>query len=133
MTSAIPGGTNLKTVQAEYDFAVDGGAVGTIVLRQSGSTLPNIIPAGGVILGGYIEVLTTATSGGAATIGVNSEAAGDIKAAATGVATYTAGVVPVVPSWGTGAVKTTAARNLAITIAVAALTAGKFRVVVMYK
>lgn len=131
--TVTPGSTNLKTVQGEYDFAVDGGAVGTITLRQGGSNLPNLIPAGAVIIGGYIEVLTTCTSGGAATIGVNSEAAGDIKAAATGVATYAAGVVAIVPSWGTGAVKTTVSRSLAITIAVAALTAGKFRVVVLYK
>lgn len=131
--TAPQGATNLKTLQAEYDFAVDGGAVGTITLRQSGSNLPNQIPTGAVIVGGYIEVLTTCTSGGAATIGVNSEAAGDIKAAATGFATYAAGIVPIVPSWGTSAVKTTANRSLAITIAAAALTAGKFRVVVLYK
>lgn len=131
--TVIAGATNLKVAQAEYDFAIDGGAIGTITLRQTGSTLPNLIPAGSVIVGGFIEVLTTCTSGGAATIGVNSEAAGDIKAAATAVATYAAGIVPIVPSWGTTAVKTTASRSLAITIAAFALTAGKFRVVVHYK
>lgn len=128
--TVTPGATAEKTIQAEYDFAVDGGANGTITLRQSGSTLPNLIPAGSVIVGGYIEVLTTVT--GAGTIAVNSEAAGDIKAA-TAIASYAAGIVPIVPSFGTSAVKTTANRSIAITIATGPLTAGKFRVVVFFK
>jgi hypothetical protein len=134
--TVTPGSTNLKTVQGEYDFAVDGGAISTIVLRQGGSNVPNLIPAGAVILGGYIEVLTTLTSGGSATVGINSEAAGDIKAAATAFTAYAStgsGIVAILPSWGTTAVKTTASRSLAITIATATVTAGKFRVVVFYK
>jgi hypothetical protein len=131
-----PGATAEKTIQAEYDFAIDGGAISTITLRQTGSTIPNLIPTGSVIVGGYIEVLTTLTSGGAATVGINSEAAGDIKAAATAFTVYAttgSGIVAILPSFGTTAVKTTAARSLAITIAAATVTAGKFRVVVFYK
>jgi hypothetical protein len=134
--TVTPGATAEKTIQAEYDFAIDGGAIGTITLRQTGSTLPNLLPTGSVIVGGYIEVLTTLTSGGAATVGINSEAAGDIKAAATAFTVYAttgSGIVSILPSFGTTAVKTTAARSLAITIAAATVTAGKFRVVVFYK
>src|SRR3954470_638847 len=72
----IEGTTNLKTAVGEYDFAVDGGAVGTIVLR-SGNSLGNNIPNGSVIISGYIEVDTVVTSGGAAPLCVNLNAAGD--------------------------------------------------------
>jgi len=127
----IEGTARLKTAQAEYDFAVDGGAVSTITLRSvdgHGST----IPAGSVITGGYIDV-ETACASATGTIAVNTEAAGDIVAA-VGQASWTTGRKSVVPA-GTGAtsVKTTVARSIAITIATAVFTAGKFRVVVFYK
>ena len=133
MSPVIEGTTNLKSAVGEYDFAVDGGAISTITLRSSNS-LGNHVPAGSVITGGYVEVDTQLTSGGAATIGVNVEAAGDLLAAATAVATYTTGRKSLIPV-GTGAstVKTTVARSLTITVAVAALTAGKLRVVVFYR
>jgi hypothetical protein len=129
----IEGTTNLKTAVGEYDFAVDGGAISTITLR-SGNSLGNSVPAGSVIISGYVEVDTQLTSGGAATIGVNLEAAGDLLAAATAVATYTTGRKSLIPV-GTGAasVKTTVARSVAITVAAAALTAGKLRAVVVYR
>lgn len=130
--TVISGATAEKTIQAEYDFAVDGGAIGTIVLRQSGSTLPNLIPAGSVIVGGYIEVLTTVVSS-AGSIAVTSEAAGDLKAATAVTSNFAAGIVPILPAFGTAAVKTTANRSIAITISAGAVTAGKFRVVVFFK
>ncbi len=126
----LEGTGRLKTVRGEYDFAVDGGAVSTIVLRGD-----NVVPAGAVILGGYLEVDTAVTSGGAATLGVNSEAAGDLVAATvvSGAPWSTTGRKSITPVFtGATTVKTTAARSLAVTVAVAALTAGKFRVVVVY-
>lgn len=135
--TVIAGATNLKTAQGEYDFAVDGGAVGTITLRQGGgTTLPNLIPNGAIIMGGYIEVDTPVTSGGAATVAVSSEGAGDLQAAAavSGAPWSTAGRKSITPAFtGAASVKTTAARSLAIAVATAALTAGKFRVVVWYR
>lgn len=127
----IEGTSRYKTAQGEYDFAVDGGAVGTITLRGVDGE-GNSIPAGSVIVGGYVDVATAATSA-TGTIAVNSEAAGDIVAA-VGQASWTTGRKSIIPA-GTGAtsVKTTVARSLAITIATAAYTAGKFRVVVFYK
>lgn len=127
----IEGTGRLKSVVAEYDFAVDGGAVSTIVLRGD-----NSVPAGSVIMGGYIEVDTAVTSGGAATLGVNSEAAGDILAATvvSGAPWSTTGRKSVIPAFtGVTTVKTTVGRSVAVTVATAALTAGKFRVVLFYR
>lgn len=129
---AVSEGTaGIKEARGEYDFAVDGGAVGTITLRGDGG-----VPAGSVILGGYVEVDTAVTSGGAATVGVNSEAAGDIVAATvvSGAPWSTTGRKSVIPVFtGASSVKATTVRAIAITIAVAALTAGKFRVVLFYR
>lgn len=123
----IEGTRSLKSVEANYDFAVDGGATGTIVLRGD-----NTIPAGSVITGGYIDIETAALSG-TGTIAVQVEGAGDILAA-TAQAGLTTGRKSIVPA-GTGAttVKTTVTRSVAIVIATAAFTAGKFRVVLFYR
>lgn len=123
----IEGTTRVKTVQADYDFAVDGGVVSTITLRGD-----NTIPNGAVITGGYIDV-ETACASATGTIAVQAEGAGDILAA-TAEAGLTTGRKSVVPA-GTGAtsVKTTASRSVKIVIATAAFTAGKFRVVLFYK
>jgi hypothetical protein len=133
----IEGSRRLKEAKGEYDFAVDGGAVGTIVLRASADdALGNDIPAGSVITGGYIEVDTAVTSGGAATLGANSEAAGDIFGAivVSGAPWSTTGRKSIIPAaTGVTSVKTTVRRSLAVTVAVAALTAGKLRVVVFYR
>lgn len=131
MSPVIEGTQRLKTAQAEYDFAVDAGAVGTITLRPV-DALGNLIPNGAVITGGYVDV-ETACASATGTISLGSEAAGDLVAAA-GQASWTAGRKSIIPA-GTGAtsVKMTAARSLSIAIATAAFTAGKFRAVVFYK
>jgi hypothetical protein len=109
--------------------------IGTITLRDdAGDELGNVIPSGSIIMGGYIEVDTLLTGTGA-TVAVNSEAAGDILAAAaiSGVPWSTTGRKNVIPAFtGATSVKTTADRSVAITIAVANLTAGKFRVVLFF-
>lgn len=116
-------------VRGKYDFAVDGGAVSTIAIT---SGLP--IPSGSVILGGYVDVTTGLTSGGAATIACQVEAANDILTAVA-VASWTTGRKNILPAPTTGAltastaVKTTADRNISIVIAAAALTAGVCHVV----
>ena len=119
----------LLIVRGKYDFAVDGGAQSTIAIT-SGTP----IPSGSVILGGYVDITTTLTSGGAATIACQVNAANDILTAVA-VASWTAGRKNVLPSPTTGAltastaVKTTAARDISIVIAAADLTAGVFNVV----
>lgn len=112
------------TVRGKYDFAVDGGAIATIAITAG---LP--IPSGSVITGGYIDVITAFTSGGAATIACQVEAANDILTAVA-VASWTTGRKNILPAPTTGAltastaVKTTADRNISIVIAAATLTAG---------
>lgn len=112
-----------------YDFAVDGGAVSDIALRGD-----SVIPSGAIIIDSFIRVNTILTSGGAATIAVKSEAAADIQAvAAVGAAPWsTAGAKRGSHISTTAPILTTAARTLTVTIAAAALTAGKFTVVVEY-
>lgn len=125
----------VKAFEGEYDFAIDGGGIGTINLRGVGG-IGSLLPIGAVIVGGYIDVLTALTSGGAATIAGQAEAAADLFAA-TAVATFTLGRKNILPAPASGSVsaatylKTTAARQLAIVIAAAALTAGKMRIVVL--
>jgi hypothetical protein len=123
----------VQTVRASYDFTKQGGAIGTIAL--SGGALP--IPSGAVIIGGYVDV-SVQLQGATATIACQVEAANDILTAVA-VASWTTGRKNVLPAETTGAltagteVKTTAARDISIVIATAALTAGAFDVVLQYQ
>lgn len=131
-TGGHPRGTAVKFARARYDFAVDGGAVGTIPIGAIGAEK---IPANAVILGGLIEVETAVTSGGAATVAVQVEAAGDIVAAAavSGAPWSTAGRKSVIPAFtGATSVKTSAPREISIVVAAAALTGGVFDVLLIY-
>jgi hypothetical protein len=115
-------------VRGKYDFAVDGGAISTIAI-----TAGTPIPSGAVVIGGYVDV-TTALVGATATIACQVEAANDILTAVA-VASWTTGRKNILPAPTSGAltaataVKTTAARDISIVIATAALTAGVFDVV----
>lgn len=107
-----------------YDFAVNGGAVGALVLA------PDSIPTDAYVVDVKIVVQTAFTSGGAATIALGAVAAGDLRAAQTlaaggwnaigGKAVDDTGVVG-----GSGA-------GLIFTIAAAALTAGKAKILVKF-
>jgi hypothetical protein len=114
-----------------YDFAVDGGVQGLITPTNS-PTIPNKA----IILGGVIDITTTLTSGGSATIALGTSAGSSASAlkTATAVATWAAGVtVPVTPVFTAATyVKLTAAGRLTLTVATADLTAGKFDVNVIY-
>lgn len=123
----IEGTTRPKSVTAAYDFAVDGGATGTLTLRGD-----NTLPAGAVITGGFIDV-ETACASATGTMAIQAEGAGDILAT-VGQAGLTTGRKSVIPA-GTGvtSVKTTVARSLQVVIATAAFTAGKFTITLFYK
>jgi hypothetical protein len=124
-----PSGTGIKFARGRYDFAVDGGAVGTITISAEN------LPTDAIILGGVLEVDTAVTSGGAATVAVQVEGAGDIVAAAavSGAPWSTTGRKSVIPAFtGATTVKTTQARPIQIVIATAALTAGVFDVFLAY-
>lgn len=117
------GAGDVHQFRARYDFAVDGGAIGTIPISDG----QDKIPANAVILGGFVEVDTAVTSGGAGTLAIQVESAGDIIAAAavSGAPWSTTGRKSVIPVFtGATTVKTTAARDISAVIAAAALTAG---------
>lgn len=119
----------VHVARGQYDFAVDGGAVSTIVL-----TPQKLIPANAVITHGFVETLTAVT-GTNAEVAVQVEAADDIvaEAAITGAPWSTTGLHSIIPvATGATAVKTTEARNISAVIGTAAATAGKFNVVLFY-
>lgn len=125
-----PRASAIQVVRGRYDFASDGGAAGDIDL-----TLDAQVPDNAYILGGFVEVDTVPTSGGAATVAVKVEGAGDIVAAAaiSGAPWSTTGRKDIVPDFtGSAVVKTTEARKVQATVATAALTAGAFDVVLFY-
>lgn len=119
----------VKCVRGRWDFSVDAGAVGSTNMTSVQ------IPSGAVITHGYVEVTTAATSGGAGTLAITVESAGDIVAAAavSGAPWSTTGRKSIIPvATGATSVKTTAARYVVATIATAALTAGVVDVVLFY-
>jgi hypothetical protein len=111
-----------------YDFAKSGGAVGTQYLN--GPPMPdNFIVTGA----SFIDVLTAVTGGGGATVSLGIESATDVRTAqtlATAPALSAVAVVDLVtnPAFAeeTTYIKTTAARRPLMTIGSAALTAGRF-------
>lgn len=130
--AVIEGTGDIKTYVGEYDFAVDGGAVSTIVLRSKDGP----IPAGSYILSGVLDVLTLFTTGTAATAALTVEAANDLVSATivSGAPYSTTGLKSIIPV-GTGAtaVKTTVTRSPSIVIATGTITAGKCRLVLVYR
>jgi hypothetical protein len=112
---------------AVYDFATDGGAVGAII-----PAISDTIPKGAVLFGGFINSPTAVTSGGAATISVGTSAGSGAATilAATGKASFSAEAVQEVLGTNSQAetnkpsFKMTAAGQINITVAAAALTAG---------
>jgi hypothetical protein len=106
-----------------YDFSVSGGAVGDITLASSA------IPAGAVITRVFHEELTNVTSGGSATVTLKAGATALTDAVA--IATFS-GVKSEALASSATAIKVSAASDLKITIATAALTAGKVRFYVEY-
>lgn len=126
------GTRGLKTYKGEYSFATDGGAVSAITLRSDDGP----IPSGAVIMGGYLEIDTLFTSGGAGTAALSVEAANDIvlAAAVSGAPWSSTGRKSIIPVFtGATTVKTTASRAPTITFAVAAITAGIGRLVLFYR
>lgn len=124
VTSA-PAGYGLTWYRFRYDFAVQGGAIGTVNLSDVG-----LVPANFVCMFGMLDVRTPLTSGGAATVAFNLEAAGDLLAAtAFNAAGLGAGRRPLIPVWTPAtSLRTTAARTVQMVIAAAALTAGQIDV-----
>lgn len=116
--------------RCKYDFAVDAGAQGAITLFPSVA-----IPSGALVLGVWLNVTTTPTSGGAATMALHVEGANDIETATAfdGAPFSTTGwkAATTLP-FGAAPVEVTADRNVSLTIGTADLTAGVFEVLIAY-
>lgn len=125
--------SQLGCVIGNYDFAVSGGAVSDINLKDvDGNDLK--LPAGALIMNVAIYVNTAVTSAGSATIDLNAEAANDCAVAIAKASLTLGATVLGIPDFATVAdyVRTTAERTLSISINTAALTAGKLTVLFMY-
>lgn len=122
-----------KYAIASYDFAVHGGAISTIEIDGA------LLPRGSVVLPGRIVVFTAVTSGGSATVAVgtrNRVAGTDISTTnlltATAIGTMGVAGVNALNTAGVSLLSTTDDATITITIATAALTAGKFDIYVPY-
>ncbi len=127
-----------------YDFAVDGGATGAINLHEKAGK--SVLPVGAVITGVMAKVVTACTSGGAATVTWgNGDDADGYSGATVGVATLVDNYVAnggendaallfdttdYFPKYVN--VSTEADGQFILTIATAALTAGKIVFMVSY-
>lgn len=123
----------MGVARATYDYAEHGGAISAIGL---GVTLPD----NALVIGGFIDVITTCTSEGAdgGTMAISVEGANDIVSAiaiSDGSNPWDAGKKAIIPKSNTPestSVKTTAARAITATIAAQTFTAGKFVVFLHY-
>jgi hypothetical protein len=115
--------------RARYNFAKDGGVAGDIALEG------DAIPKGAIILDSLIEVVTPPDSAGhTATIAVKAQSAADLQAAklVSEAPWSTAGAKRGGLTATSAPILTTARHKITATVAVQALTAGKFSVYVRY-
>lgn len=130
ITEVLTGG-GIQTYKYMYDFAVDGGAQGTLVLRQNNGALPS----GFIIQNAFIDVTTQLNSGGSATAALATpQSANDlITATAFGSAPWSSTgrklCIPVMATASTW-LKMTQARSPTLVIATADLTGGVFNLYV---
>lgn len=121
-----------KWARAFYDFAKDGGAIGSITMRG------DAVPAGALILSATLHVSTGVLPVTTSTVALTIESAGDVRAAgvatvttngkidgtaATQLTAITRATAPLVPSVD---------RSVVMAIAAGTLTAGKFSVLIEY-
>jgi hypothetical protein len=117
-------------LKCKYDFAVQGGAIGTLSLLDDQGNAA-ILPAKAIVTRAWVDFYTPATSGGAATVALQSEGAGDLLGA-TAVASCT-GIVEGVPTGSAANMKKMSVdRQVKAVIAAAALTAGAANVFIEY-
>lgn len=117
-------------LRATYNFAVQGGAVGTVNLKDSDGN-DATLPIGAIVTQVYIDEVTNVTSGGSATIALGANTTTDLIGA-TAIASFS-GIIAGTPTGSAASmVKLTAARTLTATIGTAAITAGKLNVFVEY-
>jgi hypothetical protein len=127
----IPGalGRGKASASYTYDFAVQGGTVGVKTLSADAGQIPD----NAIITDAYLEPLTNLTSGGLATVALG--VTGDDEAFKVATA-FDDAALTVANGASQEAValplKLSAAGDVRLTVAVAALTAGKLRLHVEY-
>jgi hypothetical protein len=126
---ATASGTRLlKSYTGEWDFAQDGGAASTIVLRSQDGPLP----IGSIVLGGVLDVTVAALSA-TGTMAFSTGQTGADLLAATGQAGLTIGLKAIIPVFTAATmIKLTADRAPTVVIATAAFTAGTLRLRLVY-
>ena len=108
---------------ARFEFNAGVVANRTIAAHGTGVTLP----ANAIVTGGFLDVNTVFTSAGSATLAISVEGAADI----TGATAFYAALGPFAVKPKANTPETTnvkvgaAAKEIVVTVAVAALTAGK--------
>lgn len=124
-----------RVFKGVYDFAVQGGAIGTIALYDPvyGKNIPLNLPASFIISNVLIDGVIALTSGGSATVALTSgqNAADLLAATAYSSAPFSGSIAAGIPVSAATAIKvpaTQAAPGSAVSavVAVAALTAGQF-------
>ena len=112
----------------EYDFNIDGGAVGTIALRG------DRFPKNAVCEDGIIHVTRAVTSGGAPTVTLGVETAVDVLASTLKAALSLNALLDIVPVGSAAtAIRTTVdGRGITMTIGVAPITDGQFTIACEY-
>jgi 3-oxoacyl-ACP reductase-like protein len=120
----------LGVAHAVYNFAVDGGAISTIV-----PALNAVIPINALIVGASVNSPTavTGTAGALVAIGTSAGSSAASILAATAITAFTLDAVAfsTVPTFA-APVKMTAAGSIAVTPSVHALTAGVIEIFVYY-
>ena len=119
----------LRVARAKYSFAVDGGLVSTITPASNAT-----IPDNAIIVGGTINSTTAVTSGGAATVSIGTPAGSSAASliGATGKASYSIDANLNMVATFAAPVKMSAAGEITLTVADAAVTAGIIEVTVLY-
>jgi hypothetical protein len=124
-----------QVISYEYDFSVDGGAVGTLTLRSTG---PNQLAPGLIVTKAILNVATAVTSGtGTAVVGDADDDDGYLL----NVVAAAAGAYSSMSARGGAYLRSSAAdieselvkrvlagKPVTMTIATGAVTAGKFKV-----
>lgn len=136
--NAVGGG--LHVVRFTFDAASGNDDAGAACKAIGAHDMGVTIPANSIIVGGFVDVNTAFTSANSnnGTIAIKVVSANDIisAAAVSGAPWSTIGRKAILPKWHTpenaADVKTSAASDVTVTVAVSALTAGKFTGYLLY-
>ena len=125
----IEGAQSRGVAKFSYDFDIEGGAQGDIILRGTP------LPSKAIVWDGVVDVITALVGVGASAAVSTAQAANDLitAAAVAGAPWSTTGSKAVVPV-GTAAasIKLTADRAPKLVVSAADLTAGKFNLFIEY-